>query len=99
MPELDRMNPWVLVRKGKPQIRKPNLDAAKKIYNAFIFNGVWQPPAAVYGPEGEAWYRGNRRGDLWYRDDARRARAEAARRQAIEDERDRATTLEGPEQC
>jgi hypothetical protein len=100
MPSLNDMNSWVLLRKGKPQTRHASGAAGKKFYNSLRWQGrERQPDASLLGPGGEAWYCGGAKDSVWHRDDARRARAYAARRQAIEDALDRETTLEGTEQC
>lgn len=69
-------NPWVLVRAGRPVVRFPSLDGAKQFFNQLRFNALLRvTDAAVFGPDGEAWYcQGSREGS-WTRDDGRRKRA------------------------
>jgi hypothetical protein len=71
-------DPWVLVRRKKPVLRFPTLIAAQKFYDQLRFNAFLYEDAAVFGPNGEAWYCQRYRDATWVRDDARRKREAAA---------------------
>jgi hypothetical protein len=78
-------DPWVLVRKGKPPVRKPTFAEAKRFYDQLRFNSFVAEDAAVFGPGGEAWYCRRFRDSTWVRDDDRRKR-EAVKEHAEEDD-------------
>lgn len=67
--------PWVLVRKGEPVLRFPSRDMAMRHWKQLRFAGMRnmaQADAALFGPNGEAWYCGRSRHAEWRRDDDRR---------------------------
>ena len=66
--------PWVLLRRGSPPIRFISLDLARRFYDQQRFNRPVDADAAVFGPNGEAWYCRRWRSAQWERDDDRRKR-------------------------
>ena len=56
---------WVLVRKGRPPIHFPSLEAAHRVHDLQRFNRGAEAEATVFGPGGKEYHCGRERSDAW----------------------------------
>lgn len=66
--------PWVLVRKHSPPVKFDSRERAMRFFDQLRFNSGAKAEAALFGPQGEAWYCPPFRSAQWVRDDDRRKR-------------------------
>lgn len=66
--------PWVLLRHGAPVVRFDSRERAQRFWDGLRRNRLQESDAALFGPDGEAWYCPRWRTAEWVRDDDRRKR-------------------------
>ena len=58
---------WVIVRKGKPVVRKPSLEHAKSFFDMLRFGrGGTDADCTIFGPGHIEWRCGRTRDSAWY---------------------------------
>lgn len=74
----DTSKPWVLVRKGKPNIWFHTLSDAKSFFDALRFNWATKDEAVIFGPGKVCWRCRPQRWAVWVQDfgDRRKERAD-----------------------
>lgn len=74
----DKSRPWVLVRKGKPNLRFASEDEAKRFFDQLCLNRAAKSDGILYGPGKICWKRPKWPPSVWVRDyaDRRKERAE-----------------------